>query len=63
MSKDRLIAKAAETAGMTKKDVEMVWKVLQKAVADELKGGGNSALLDVSFFRVPSGVFVRCVIV
>ncbi len=47
MSKDALITKAAETAGMSKKDVETAWKALQQAVADELKSGEEVTLAGV----------------
>ena len=42
-----LIAKVAETTGMTKKDVEIAWKALQQTVADELKGGEEVTLTGV----------------
>ena len=51
MSKDTLIAKAVETAGMTKKDVEAAWKALQQAVAEELKSGEEITIAGVGKLR------------
>ncbi len=47
MSKDTLVAKAAETTGMTKKDVEIAWKALQQMVAEELKSGEEVTIAGV----------------
>ena len=51
MSKETLITQAAETAGMTKKDVEIAWKALQQAVAEELKSGEEVTLAGVGKLR------------
>ncbi len=47
MSKEALVHKAAEATGLTKKDLEMAWKALQKAIVEELHSGEEVTIAGV----------------
>ena len=47
MGKDALIHRAADAAGLTKKDMEAAWKALQKAIVEELHSGEEVTIAGV----------------
>lgn len=51
MNRTELVAAMAEKAGLTKKDAEASLKAFTEVVADELKKGGNVALVGFGTFE------------